>query len=177
MKGEIYLIGGGEITTGETKIIDDQLIAASPNGSKLVFFPTAAGDSEEYIHAIETVFSHHFDVIAVTQDKGEEYARKAIESAAVIYLGGGNTALLLQCFDRWQIVPTLHNVLQQGTHIAGMSAGAQALSSLFVNYEKNPFIIEEGWGLADVCCLVHANEAAAQAAFAVYQSSDMSKKC
>lgn len=174
MKGEIYLIGGGEIVKGETSNIDNALISSCPKGSRFVFFPTAAGDSEGYVHAIESVFGEHFEVISVTQNKGEEYARNAIESATVVYLGGGKTELLLQLFDVWQLVPILRNALQKGTHVAGMSAGAQALSAFYINNENNPISIERGWGLANVACLVHANEESATTAFEVCKKNVMS---
>jgi peptidase E len=158
MAGNIYLIGGGEIDSGETKIIDDNIKQSVKKGSSFVFFPTAAKDADRYICTIESIFGDHFKVIAVTQEKGRAFAEDAIKRASVIYLGGGTTQLLLDLFNRWKLVPLLHESNERGTVIMGMSAGAQALCEHYIHEEDNLFELRDGWGIVPACCLVHATE-------------------
>ncbi len=158
MKGSIYLIGGGEIRDGETIEIDLELKRIAPTKSTFVFFGTAANDNINYINSIKSIFEDRFNVIAPTEKDGPEYAISAIQSASIIYLGGGTTELLLNLFDKWGLVNHLTLALDRGVHIAGMSAGAQALSSCYVHEDGGPVELRRGWGFVPVCILVHANK-------------------
>lgn len=157
MKGSLYLIGGGEIRTGETAEIDDVLKTIAPKGTKFVFFGTAAGDSLGYTNSIKSVFSDDYCVIVPTEQDGPEFARSAIESASIIYLGGGKTDLLLDLFEKWKLVELLQNALDRGTHLVGMSAGAQALSTWYAHEDGSSMELQRGWGFLPLCTLVHAH--------------------
>jgi dipeptidase E len=158
MKGKIYLIGGGEIAKGETKIIDESIKQSASKGSFFVFFPSAAGDSAGYINTIESVYGEYFEVIAATKEKGRIFVQEAIKKASVIYLGGGTTKLLLDFFKEWELTLLLREAYERGIIIAGMSAGAQALCAYYIHEEDGLFELRKGWGFAPMCCLVHANE-------------------
>lgn len=168
MSGTIYLIGGGEIAKGETQLIDDDIKKSAPRGSFFVFFPTAAGDSLKYSKTIQDVFGNYFNCWTATRDQGRSSIEKAIQSANVIYLGGGKTELLMNLFLEWNLAPSLLKTFQRGAVIAGMSAGAQALSAYYVDEEADTICFEQGWGLARVCSLVHAHENSAKKAFNLY---------
>jgi len=157
MKGNLYLIGGGEIRNGETIEIDNTLKTVAPKGTNFVFFGTAAGDNQDYINSIKSVFNDHFNVIAPTIEDGPEFAHAAIKDASIIYLGGGTTELLLNLFEKWELIDSLHDALNHGTHLVGMSAGAQALSSWYIHENGNSMDLRQGWGFLSVCVLVHAN--------------------
>ncbi len=158
MKGSVYLIGGGELREGETLEIDNELKRMAPQGATFVFFPTAAQDSLDYIKSIRQVYGDRFKVVAPTEESGPEFAVSAIESASVIYLGGGATELLLNLFNRWDLTKHLVAALERGSLIAGMSAGAQALSSWYVHQEDGVLELRQGWGIVPVCVLVHAKQ-------------------
>ncbi len=158
MKGKIYLIGGGEIAKGETKTIDESIKKATPKGSLFVFFATAADDSEDYAKTIISVFEDHFNVIVASREKGRYFMEDAIKNASVIYLGGGMTQLLLDLFEKWELVHLLREANEHGTLIVGMSAGAQALCEYYIHEEDNSFELRKGWGIVSLGCLVHANE-------------------
>lgn len=156
MGGIIYLIGGGEILRGETAEIDADIRKNTEENASFVFFGTAASDSAEYGNTIRSVFGNRFTVTVVTEEKGRDFALDAIDSARVIYLGGGDAELLLNLFEKWGLVDSLHRALARGVNIVGMSAGAQALSAWYV-HEKGKFIeLRRGWGIAPSCTLVHA---------------------
>lgn len=156
MKGFLCLIAGGEIRTGETKEVDDRLRAAVPKGANFVFFGTAANDNSDYINSIKAVFGNHFRVVVPTEKDGPEFAHAAIRNASVIYLGGGATDVLLDLFEKWKLVESLRSALNCGTHIIGMSAGAQALSQWYIHEDGEFMELRRGWGFLSVCVLVHA---------------------
>lgn len=158
MTGSIYLIGGGGIRDGETHQIDEELKSLASEGSNFVFFGFAAQDSVEYSNTITSVFGDKFTVLVPTEEKGRDYAISAIKSASVIYLGGGDTDRLIRLFSEWGLVEYLTSALDRGVHIAGMSAGALALSSWYIHEDNNVFEMRKGWGIAAVGTLVHANQ-------------------
>lgn len=172
MSGHILLIGGGEISKGETKIIDDKLKSLVPPTLKLLFFPTAAGDSEGYIQTIQQIFGDVFEVVPVIEAQGRENAVEQLQTAQAVYLGGGRTELLLDLFKKWDLTTALKELLDRGGVIAGISAGAQALSAAYTDFDAMaPMETKTGWNLSKVYCLVHAKEEQIAKAFDAYQKS------
>lgn len=156
----IFLIGGGEIVEGETYMIDQEIMSSIPQDGSLVFFGVAAGDAEGYGAIIKDVFGVQCKVTVVREVDGAEFAYKAIKNADVIYLGGGETKLLLDLFEKWQLIEVLKSVIDRGVYVVGMSAGAQALSTWYVHEESETQEIRRGWGVVNgtICVLVHATE-------------------
>lgn len=176
MAGHILLIGGGEISKGETTIIDNKLKSLISAGSKLLFFPTAAGDSEGYIQTIQQVFGDVFDVVAVTEAQGRENAVKQLQTAQAVYLGGGRTELLLSLFKNWDLTSDLKRLLDRGGVVAGISAGAQALSTAYTDFDAVASMQTKiGWNFSKVFCLVHAEEKQIGRVFDTYQQSSWQK--
>lgn len=159
MSGMIYLIGGGELRKGDTQLIDKDILSLKPEGSKFVFFGFAAQDSTDYANTITSVYGKKYTVVVPTVAKGRDFAIDAIQSADVIYLGGGSTELLLQVFAKWGLADYLRAAIDAGTHVAGMSAGAQALSTWYIHEENDIFELRKGWGFVTYGVLVHANPA------------------
>lgn len=157
MSGLIYLIGGGELRDGDTQLIDEDIMSQAPKGSTFVFFGFAAQDSTDYADTVTSVFGDKHTVVVPTVAKGREFAIDAIKSATVIYLGGGDTEQLMQVFAQWGLVEYLHAAIDRGTHVAGMSAGAQALSKWYVHEDDDTFELRKGWGFVPLGVLVHAN--------------------
>lgn len=159
MSGILYLIGGGELRNGDTQLIDKDILSLKPESSKFVFFGFAAQDSSDYADTIASVYGKKYTVVVPTVAKGRDFAIDAIQSADVIYLGGGNTELLMQVFAQWDLVEYLRAAIDQGTHVAGMSAGAQALSTWYVHEDNDIFELRKGWGFVSYGVLVHASPA------------------
>lgn len=160
MSKNIFLIGGGEIAKGETKEIDEAIKKSASEGSLFVFFGTAAGDAEGYGDAINKTFGDYFDVTFATEAKGREFSEDAIKNASVIYLGGGTTKLLMDHFEKWNLVSLLIEAIDRGVIVAGMSAGAQALSDWYVHEDGEMQEIRKGWGIMgkSLGVLVHATQ-------------------
>ncbi len=177
MTGSIYLIGGGEIRGGETHLIHENIMSLAPKGSTLVFFGFAAQDSADYANAIKSVFGKKFKVLVPTKEKGHEYAINAIQSSSVIYLGGGDTDLLIRLFSEWKLVEHLSAAVAKGVHVAGMSAGAQALSHWYIHEEGENMEVRKGWGFASVCTLVHAHRDSFEKAKSVWENFPREDEC
>lgn len=158
MTGTVYLIGGGEVRDAETHEIDEDLKSLAPAGSTFVFLGFAAQESSDYADTITSVFGDKFEVLVPTEKKGRDYATDALESASIIYLGGGDADLLIQLVAKWDLLKHLTAALERGVHIAGMSAGAQALSSWYIREDNEKFEARKGWGIVPVCVQVHANQ-------------------
>jgi len=177
MKGIIYLIGGGELRGGDTQLIDEDIMSQAPKGSTFVFFGFAAQDSTDYANTIRSVYGEKYTIVVPTVEKGREFAIDAIKSAAVIYLGGGNTEQLLRVFAQWDLVDHLRTAIDRGAHVAGMSAGAQALSTWYVHEEENDiFELRKGWGIVPGGVMVHANPASFDKAKLLWSDNDMRDK-
>ncbi len=177
MKGSINLIGGGEIRDGETYQIDEDLKSLASEGSIFAFFGFAAQDSVAYSDAITSVFGDKFKVLIPTKKKGRVYAINAIKSSSLIYLGGGGTDQLMRLFSEWGLVEHLISALERGTHIAGMSAGAQALSSWYIHEDSDVFELRKGWGIVSVCVQVHAKQDSFNKATSVWKSFHKAGSC
>lgn len=173
MSGAIYLLGGGELRNGDTQLIDQDILSLAPQGSTFVFFGSAAQDSPEYADAIRSVYGDRYNIVVPTEAKGRDFAVNALQSAAVIYLGGGTTELLLQLFSKWNLVEHLRAAIDRGAHAAGMSAGAQALAAWYVHDEDDTFELRKGWDIVPVGVLVHANPASFDKAKALWSENDM----
>lgn len=177
MTNSIYLIGGGEIRGGETHLIDEDIMSLAPKGSTFVFFGFASQDNIDYSNAIKSVFGKKFKVLVPTEEKGREYAINAIKSSSVIYLGGGDTDILMQLFYDWNLVEHLSDAVERGVHVAGMSAGAQALSTWYIHEEGNTMEVRKGWGFASVCTLVHANRDSLEKAKSLWSNFHGQEHC
>jgi len=173
MSGTLYLMGGGELRDGDTQLIDEDILSQAPKGSTFVFFGFAAQDSTDYADTIRSVYENRYTVVVPTEAKGRDFAVDAIKSAAIIYLGGGNTEQLLRVFAQWGLVEYLNTAINRGVHIVGMSAGAQALSTWYVHEDNDIFELRKGWGIAPVGVLVHANPASFDKAKVLWSDHDM----
>lgn len=120
----LVLIGGGEFSFGETREIDDFLLA---NLSKqpVAFLPTASGSAE---------YAKHFgaylgiDTINVPIYRGRDNRRQknvdAILSAGMVYLGGGVTNALLSTLPGSPAELALREAAANGTIVAAIGAAA-----------------------------------------------------
>lgn len=174
MSSILYLIGGGELRNGDTQLIDEDIMSQAPQDSTFVFFGFASNDSTDYANTIKSVYGDKYTVVIPTVAKGRKYAIDAIKSAAVIYLGGGNTEQLMKIFAQWGLVQYLHAAIDRGTHVAGMSAGAQALSEWYVHEENDIFELRKGWGVVQLGVLVHANPTSYDKAALLWSDHGMS---
>jgi len=103
---KLIAIGGGEIGRPgypvETTKIDKEIIKLTNKlNPKLLFIPTASSDSELYFDTIKKHFGKRLnckvDVLYLLKEKPTLKQIKAkILTSDIIYVGGGNTTLMLK---------------------------------------------------------------------------------
>jgi dipeptidase E len=160
MPKAIVAIGGGEIRTRGTAPIDREIIRLSgKKHPKLLFIPTASSDSERYWKHVKEYFGNFLkcktDVLFLIKERrSKKQIRKKILSAEVIYVGGGNTLLMMRIWRRLGVDKLLKLVYNNGTVLSGISAGSicwfdsgHSDSMSFYNAQKWKHINVKGMGL------------------------------
>ena len=126
----IIAIGGGSLKKKQTLPIDRFVVKLTGKKSpKTLFIPTASSDDEEYCEAFDGVYGDllgcRTDHLLLYRRPGDRAAAaKKIESADLIYVGGGNTLRMMKIWRQLGIDTMLSKEGQQGTVLAGVSAGA-----------------------------------------------------
>ena len=160
MSKAIVAIGGGEIRTRGTAAIDREIIRLSrKKHPKLLFIPTASADSERYWKRVQEYFGTFLkcktDVLFLVKEQpSHKQIRRKIESADIIYVGGGNTLLMMRLWRRLGVDKLLRSAYENGTVLSGISAGAicwfdsgHSDSMSFYNPRKWKYINVRGLGL------------------------------
>jgi len=132
----LVLIGGGEFSFGETRAIDEFLLSRMPAERRTVaFLPTASG-SPEYATHIGKYF-HEIDpsvtTINVPVYRGRDNRRRKnldmIQSAGMIYVGGGVAGNLLSTLRESPAEIAMRDAAQNGAVIAAIGAGAASFGA------------------------------------------------
>ncbi|HRU50116.1 MAG TPA: Type 1 glutamine amidotransferase-like domain-containing protein [Candidatus Absconditabacterales bacterium] len=132
----ICSIGGGEIggffdgkeRPVETEAIDRELIALTKKQHpKVLFLPTASGDSKGYISNFTNYYTSlgcEVDTLLL-HDKFVDptVLKKKILSTDLIYVGGGNTLKMMKLRKKVGLIPLLQQAHKKGIILSGLSAG------------------------------------------------------
>lgn len=132
----LVLIGGGEFSFGETRAIDEFLLAQMPAGRRTVaFLPTASG-SAEYAQHLGRYFAEidpSVTTLNVPVYRGRDARRpknlNAIREAGMVYLGGGVTNNLLGTLRESAAELALREAAASGAVIAAIGAAASAFGA------------------------------------------------
>ena len=168
--GSIVAIGGGDLRTLATEPIDREIIRLSGKPSpNALFVPTASGDSPAYAdafrHAYGASYGCQTDTLYLL---GEAPPPEAIASkirwADIIYVGGGNTLMMMRRWRRLGVVPLLEEAYERGAVLCGVSAGAicwfergHSDSMSFYHPEDWSYIAVTGMGLLPGLACPHYN--------------------
>lgn len=122
-------IGGGNLREGDTLAIDRRIAAlAGRERPRVLFIPTASHDAGGYVNAVCRVYRHlgcSFSTLLYFIDPAAaEHAAEKVEKADIIYVGGGNTQLLLETWRRFGLDRLLRQAADGGKLLCGLSAGA-----------------------------------------------------
>jgi dipeptidase E len=131
---KIVAIGGGEIgrpgCSIETEKIDREIIKLTRKKSpKILFIPTASGDSELYWKTFDKYFGDKLkcktDVLYLIKDKlSISEIKKKILGSDAVYVGGGNTLRMLKIWRKKGVDKILKSAAKKGIVLSGLSAGA-----------------------------------------------------
>jgi cyanophycinase-like exopeptidase len=127
----LALIGGGEFSFGETREIDERLLARMPRDRRTIaFLPTASGSAEYATHlgAYFRSIDPSVEVINVPIYRGRDSRRlknlNAMFTAGMIYLGGGVTNQLLATVRESPTDIAMRDAAATGAVIAAIGAAA-----------------------------------------------------
>lgn len=128
--GKIIAIGGGDIRTQATLAIDQRIIELTGKSQPhALFIPTASNDATDYADAFKTYYGEFLgctvDTLYLLREKpGFDRIAEQIRAADLIYVGGGNTLMMVRLWRRLGVDKLLHEAYTQGKVLSGLSAGA-----------------------------------------------------
>src|SRR5579859_5078426 len=130
MPKAIVAIGGGVIRTRGTASIDREIIRlTNKKYPRLLFIPTASSDSERYWKHVQEYFGGFLkcktDVLLLLGGRvSKRDIEKKIRWADIVYVGGGNTLLMMRVWRRLGVDELLKSAYENGTVLSGISAGS-----------------------------------------------------
>lgn len=164
----IVAIGGGEISLGETRVIDEYIVSLSEAlMPRVLFIPTASGDAPGYIDCFTRAYADlgcRVDTLRLygsAADTDEMIASK-FRAADIVYVGGGDTEMMLNKWHARGVDALLRDAYDRGVILSGLSAGAlcwfaHGMTDPPVDDELVP-VWMDGLNLIPLCLGVHYDE-------------------
>ena len=148
----LVLIGGGEFSFGETREIDQLLLAKMPKDRRTIaFLPTASGSAEYAVH-LGKYFAEldpGVTVVNVPIYRGRDSRRlknvNAILPAGMIYLGGGVTNNLLPTLRDSAAEIAIRDAAANGAVIAAIGAAASSFGAYARDVRGGSALPGLGW--------------------------------
>lgn len=125
----IIAIGGGEVSQNQTYEIDKFIVESSKRENpNFLFIPTASKDAEPYIETINKLYKDlgcKTDTLYLSNmEVNKAELIQKIERADIIYVGGGNTAYMMEVWKQYDVDKALMRAYRSGKVLAGLSAGS-----------------------------------------------------
>ncbi|MEP7128937.1 MAG: peptidase E, partial [Chitinophagales bacterium] len=126
----IAAIGGGSMAEGATASIDREIVRlAGKKNPVALFIPTASGDDPVYVENFQKIYGKKLgcktqSLLLLKHPPSPGEVKKMISNADIIYVGGGNTLMMMR---RWRFLGVdklLMKASKDGKVMAGTSAGA-----------------------------------------------------
>lgn len=163
---KIVPIGGGLLRLGETIAVDKFIAKESGKKyPKVLFIPTASKDLPAYSTAFRRVYEKLGCQVKILRLFGKRKLpqtalEKLIASADIIYVGGGDYDILLPMWKKHKIVPLMQSAYQQGTILAGLSAGCAVWYEYLIDSDKNKKTrLKKGLGMLKGAIIPHYKSA------------------
>ncbi len=169
--GYVVAIGGGEISQFETFEIDKRIVELTGKDSPhALFIPTASGEPLEYCRAFEEVYGKRLgcktDILFLTtKSVDQKEIEDKIFSSDLVYVGGGNTAMMMKVWKEKAVDKLLIEGYKRGIILSGLSAGAICWfkkgfsdSERFSNSNQWKYVVVDGLGIVDGIFCPHLNE-------------------
>jgi cyanophycinase-like exopeptidase len=133
----LVLIGGGEFSFGETREIDELLVARMPADRRTIaFLPTASGSAEYAVHLGDYFrrIDGSLQVINVPVYRGRDSRRpknlNSILSAGMVYLGGGVASNILSTIRESPTDIAMREAASNGAVIAAIGTAASCFGAV-----------------------------------------------
>ncbi len=159
----IFAMGGGGFTMEPNNpLLDDFVLSLTQaKEPRVLFLPTASGDTTAQINAFKARFA---DRLCVSEYLSLFHLRDSTRTMAetvlaqdIIYVGGGSMRNLLALWQAHGLDRLLLEAWRAGTVLAGLSAGAMCWFEGGVSRSSGPPEALEGLGLLEGSLTVHAD--------------------
>jgi dipeptidase E len=159
----IFAMGGGGFTMEPTNpLLDDFVLGlAGAQEPRVLFLPTAAGDTSAQITAFQARFANrtcvaeHLSLFRLNETMRP--LEQVVLGADIIYAGGGSMRNLLAIWQAHGLDRLLVEAWRAGTILAGLSAGAMCWFQGGITRSSGPPEPIAGLGLLDGSLTVHAD--------------------
>jgi dipeptidase E len=159
----IFAMGGGGFTMEPTNpLLDDFVLSLTATKEpRVLFLPTASGDTTAQINAFQARFAdrwcrhEHLSLFRLRENKRP--LEEIVLDQDIIYVGGGSMRNLLAIWQAHGLDQLLVEAWQRGTILAGLSAGAMCWFQGGVSRSSGPPEPLAGLGLLKGSLTVHAD--------------------
>jgi dipeptidase E len=159
----IFAMGGGGFTMEPANpLLDDFVLSlAGVPEPRILFLPTASGDTSGHINAFRQRFvgracvAEHLSLFRLRDARGP--LRKILLEQDIVYVGGGSMRNLLAVWRAHGLDSLLIEAWQAGVVLAGLSAGAMCWFQAGVTRSSGPPQPLAGLGLLAGSLSVHAD--------------------
>jgi peptidase E len=159
----IFAMGGGGFTMEPANpLLDDYVLSlAHAKEPKILFLPTASGDTTPQINAFKARFTgrtcvaEHLSLFRLRETKVP--LAELVAEQDILYVGGGSMRNLLAIWSAHELDGMLIKAWERGTILAGLSAGAMCWFQYGVTRSSGPPEPIEGLGLLEGSLTVHAD--------------------
>lgn len=160
MNRHLLAISGGGFSEKQHAAIDHYLIRLTQKDSavKIAFIATASNDNEQYIEKFHTAFQQHNTMHITQKDFHNSNIQNIINEQDILYVGGGNTKYMLDCWKATGFDEVLKNAYAQGVILAGVSAGAMCWFEHCYSEVDGRYMHFEGLGLLKGALCPHYQE-------------------
>lgn len=160
---QIFAMGGGGFTMEPNNpLLDDYVLSlAAPKEPRILFLPTASGDTTAQINAFKARFAHrtcvHEHISLFRMRETTRPLRDIVLEQDIVYVGGGSMRNLLAIWQAHGLDELLLEAWQCGIVLAGLSAGAMCWFQAGVTRSSGPPEVLAGLGLLEGSLTVHAD--------------------
>ena len=159
----IFAMGGGGFTMEPANpLLDDFVLSLTRAPEpRILFLPTASGDTAGQINAFKSRFSHrtcvakHLSLFRLAQT--DRPLEEIVFDQDIIYVGGGSMRNLLAIWRAHGLDRLLVRAWETGAVLAGLSAGAMCWFQAGVTRSSGAPEPMEGLGLLEGSLTVHAD--------------------
>jgi peptidase E len=159
----LLALGGGGFTMEPTNpLLDDFVLSLAPaKVPRILFLPTASGDTTAQIHAFHARFADRLCVAEHLSLFRLEESRRPLEEIVldqdIVYVGGGSLRNLLAIWRAHGLERLLERAWRAGVVLAGLSAGAMCWFAGGITRSSGPPAPLAGLGLLEGSLTVHAD--------------------
>ncbi len=159
----IFAMGGGGFTMEPANpLLDDFVLSlAGSREPRILFLPTASGDTTPQINAFKERFHgrncvpEHLSLFRLRETRRP--LGELLDEQDILYVGGGSMRNLLAIWRAHEIDRLLIEAWERGVVLAGLSAGAMCWFQWGLTRSSGPAEPLEGLGLLEGSLTVHAD--------------------